>query len=112
MRPQVFLATLVVLVAANISVADFWTTPVPLTEVNSSSAEEWSPFPSYDGLTLYFARVLSPESYYGKIFQAKRDSPSGPFTVVEKVPGPLNNQAGHVLCEWVSPDNLRMYYHN
>jgi len=89
-----------------------WTTPAPLTQVNSDSAEEWSPFLSFDGLTLYFARVRSEAFYDGRIFQATRQQPFGPFTEVREIDGPLNSSAGHNLLPWVSPDNLRMYYHN
>lgn len=89
-----------------------WTEPVPLTEVNSDSVEEWSPFLSYDGLTLYFARVRSENFYYGRIFEATRDEPFGPFTSIREINGTLNSSPGHVLLPWVSPDNLRMYYHN
>jgi Tol biopolymer transport system component len=91
---------------------DRWTEPVAVTEVNTDSAEEWSPFLSYDGLTLYFARVRSDTFYYGRIFEATRQQPVGPFTSVKEISGPLNSSAGHNLLPWVSPDNLRMYYHN
>ena len=94
------------------AVSGAWTEPEPVTEVNLDNAEEWSPFLSFDGLTLYFARVRSPDSYNGRIFQATRPVPTGPFAAVEQVPGPLNESPGHVVCEWVSPDNLRMYYHD
>jgi len=86
--------------------------PAPLTQVNSDSAEEWSPFLSFDGLTLYFARVRSDTFYYGRIFEATRQQPVGPFTSVKEISGPLNSSGGHNLLPWVSPDNLRMYYHN
>jgi len=89
-----------------------WMEPAPVAEVNLDGTEEWSPFLSFDGLTLYFARVRGPQSTDGRIFQAIRDRPYGPFTRVEEVPGPLNASPGDVLCPWVSPDNLRMYYHN
>ena len=89
-----------------------WTQPVPVTIVNSATAEEWSPFLSFDGLTLYFARVRSDAFYYGRIFEAAREEPSGPFTSVKEISGPLNDAPGHQLCPWVSPDGLRMYYHN
>jgi len=91
---------------------DQWTQPMPLAEVNTDTAEEWAPFLSYDGLTLYFARVRSNTFYYGRIFEATRQYPFGPFTEVREVTGPLNSAPGHQLCPWVSPDNLRMYYHN
>jgi len=70
------------------------------------------PFLSFDGLTLYFARVRSDTFYDGRIFQATRQQPFGPFTEVREIDGPLNSSAGHNLLPWVSPDNLRMYYHN
>lgn len=89
-----------------------WTEPVPLVNVNSDSAEDWSPSLSFDGTTLYFSRVRSHEFYYGRIFEATRDEPSGPFTSVGEIPGPLNYADGHQLFPWVSPDGLRMYYHN
>jgi predicted outer membrane repeat protein len=89
-----------------------WTVPVPLTLVNSASAEECSPFLSLDGLTLYFARVSSETFYYGRILQATRPQPFGLFTKVRQIDGPLNSSRGHNLMPWVSPDNLRMYYYN
>ena len=86
-----------------------WTEPVPVVEANTEY-EEWAPFLSFDGLTLYFGRVRTPESYYGRIFEAIREEPSGPFTIVRRVIGPLNSASDHVLSPWVSPDNLRMYH--
>ena len=88
-----------------------WTEPVPLTEVNSELAEEWTPFLSFDGLTLYFTRVRSDTFYYGRIFEATRQEPYGPFTSVKELDGTLNSSPGHVISPWVSPDNLRMYYY-
>ena len=92
------------------SVFSAWTEPVLVTEVNTEF-DEWSPFLSFDGLTLYFARVRTSESYYGRIFEATRNEPAGEFTNVIQVPGELNSLNGHVVCPWVSSDNLRMYYH-
>ena len=89
-----------------------WTEPVPVTIVNDPSAEDWSPFLTTDGLTLYFARVRSSSSYYGKIYAATRSDIDAPFSSVKVLDCPLNNSPGHQLCPWVSCDNLRMYYHN
>lgn len=108
--PHVFPIALGVFLAVQSGAADLWTVPVPLVEVNSS-AEEWSPFLSDDGLTLYFARVRSPDCYFGRIWEAKRDTPQQHFSVIQEVAGDLNAVNGHVVCGWVSPDNLRMYYH-
>ena len=88
-----------------------WREPVPVTEVNTYFAEELTPFLSFDGLTLYFAIVRSGTFYYGRIFEATRQEPFGPFTSVSEVSGTLNSSSGHVLSPWVSPDNLRMYYY-
>jgi Tol biopolymer transport system component len=88
-----------------------WREPVPVTEVNTDFAEEMTPFLSFDGLTLYFARVRSDTFYYGRIFDATRQESFGPFTSVSEVSGTLNSSSGHVLSPWVSPDNLRMYYY-
>ncbi len=89
-----------------------WSEPVPLAEVNLDSAEEWSPVLSADGLTLYFGRVHAPGQPFGRIFQASRQSalPYSRFTAVAEIPGALNRSEGDVLCPWVSPDGLHMYY--
>jgi Tol biopolymer transport system component len=85
-----------------------WSQPVPLTEVNTQY-EEWAPFLSFDKLSLYFSRVRTDIPYYGRIYQAIRNTPSGPFTSIIEI-SELNETNAYVLCPWVSPDNLRMYY--
>jgi len=87
-----------------------WTTPVPLTEVNVTPGEDWTPFLSFDGLTLYTSRVRTSSFYHGRIYKATREQPSGPFTSVTEI-SELNRPDSHVLAPWVSPDNLRMYYY-
>jgi Tol biopolymer transport system component len=86
-----------------------WSQPVPLTEVNTDTAEEWTPFLSFDALTLYFSRVRSSTFFYGRIFEAKREKPFGPFTTIREI-SELNELNTHVFIPWVSADNLRMYY--
>ncbi|MCJ7729818.1 MAG: hypothetical protein MUO27_08090, partial [Sedimentisphaerales bacterium] len=87
---------------------DKWSEPVPLTEVNTEY-EEWSPFLSFDGISLYFSRVRTYIPHYGRIYQASRNTSSGPFTSVIEI-SELNESGAYVFCPWVSPDNLRMYY--
>ena len=87
-----------------------WTEPVPLVEINTTTAEEWSPILSADGLTLYFGRVHAPDYYNGRIFTATRLEPYGHFTSPMPVWGAINNTGTHVHAQWVSPDELRMYY--
>ncbi len=84
-----------------------WTEPVQVTEVNTEY-DDWTPFLSFDGLTLYFSRLRTDSFYYGRIFEATRQEPYGPFTSVREV---LKSSNRHVFAPWVSPDNLRMYYH-
>lgn len=110
MNARRFLFSILFMPIFSVTVFSAWPEPVTISEVNSQY-EEWSPFLSSDGLTLYFARVRTSESYYGRIFEANRDEPVGPFTTVRQVPGELNSLNGHVLCPCVSCDNLRMYYH-
>ena len=52
-----------------------WSKPVPLSNVNHPSAEDWSPYLTDDGLTLYFVRVRTKDSYYGRLYEAIRDEP-------------------------------------
>jgi Tol biopolymer transport system component len=85
-----------------------WSKPVPLTEVNTNYADR-TPFLSYDGLTLYFSRRQTPQFNYDRIYQATRESLSGPFTQISEI-STLNSSHGDVARPWVSPDNLRMYY--
>jgi hypothetical protein len=83
-----------------------WSAPVPVLEVNTEYVD-YTPFVSFDGLSLYFARVRTDTFYYARIFEATREEPYGPFTSVSKV---LSSSNQHVYFMWVSPDNLRMYY--
>jgi hypothetical protein len=87
--------------------ADQWTTPVPVTSGINSPYDEWTPYLSYDGKSLYFSRLYTDTYYEARIFEAKRSQPSGAFTSVQEVFSTDN----HVITPWVSPDNLRMYYH-
>jgi len=81
-----------------------WSEPVPVDEVNTGSQED-RPVLSFDGLTLYFGRRVSNVM---RIYEARRETPSGPFGSVREI---LSSRY-HVFPGWVSPDNLRMYYHN
>ncbi|HUW20936.1 MAG TPA: LamG domain-containing protein [Sedimentisphaerales bacterium] len=84
-----------------------WTEPVPVDQVNTQY-DEWAPFLSFDGLSLYFGRLYTDSYFYARIYEARRDEPTGPFTSVTEV---LKSTGRHLLSPWVSPDNLRMYYH-
>jgi Tol biopolymer transport system component len=83
-----------------------WSEPVSVTEVNSEYAD-WTPFLSFDGLSLYFARGRTSSYYHFRIFEATRQEPYGPFTSVNEV---LSTSGKHLMSPWISPNNLRMYY--
>lgn len=85
-----------------------WSTPVPVTEVNTIYSEA-NPFLTSDGLTLYFTRGKTDSFYYDRLYQATRTTPSGPFANVKEISA-LNYSNGHIASPWVSADNLRMYY--
>jgi hypothetical protein len=107
-RMKLFIVAMLWLSALSPVVLADWTEPVPVTEVNTQY-QEWAPFLSFDGLSLYFSRVQTNISYYGRIYQATREQPFGSFTSVREI-SELNQSKAHVFCPWVSPDNLRMYY--
>jgi hypothetical protein len=87
---------------------EFWSEPEPVKGLNSEF-EEWSPFLSSGGSDIYFARVRTDDSYYGRIFKAQL-SYSGSFETIAEV-NDVTMHNYHVLYPWVSPDNLRIYYH-
>jgi len=97
------LAVLVVFCLCGAGLAE-WSEPVPVDEVNTEMSEGGA-FLSYDGLTLYFNRRVSNVN---KIYEATRDVPYGAFSSVTQI----MSSRYHVYISWVSPDNLRMYYHN
>ena len=82
-----------------------WTTPVAVSELNTSASESWT-FLSNDGLTLYFGR--GEEYHFQQLYKATRTTTSGAFSNATAI----NELAysGHVHSAWVSPDNLHMYY--
>jgi len=107
MRRVIAVITLVSIFLTGQSFAAEWTTPVPVASGINTQYTEATPFLSSDGLSLYFSREYSSGSYFS-IYEAKRSQPSGDFTSVNQV---LSTSYSHLLHPWVSPDNLRMYYH-
>lgn len=84
-----------------------WTTPVPLSEVNTQYGEGW-PTISSDGLTLYFTRSDTPGHYWHQMYQATRTTQSEPFSDVLKITS--LEYSGHLCNPWISPDNLHLYF--
>lgn len=102
---KILVEILIVLVLCGLTLAK-WTEPVHVTEVNTEYCE-YSPFLSFDSLSLYFARGRTSNYYYFRIYEATREEPYGPFTSVREV---LKSSGQHVFSPCISPDNLRMYY--
>jgi len=100
-------AVLLTAILSMSALAEEWTTPVLVESGINTQYGDWTPYLSYDGLSLYFSRDYS-ESAYARIFEAKRSQPSGDFTSVSEI---LSTPGHNILGPWVSPDNLRMYYH-
>jgi Tol biopolymer transport system component len=102
MKTLVTICAAIVLLGYNYATAGTWTTPQPVEGVVNTGEAESTPFLSSDGLTLYFNR----DTDHAGTYQAKRSTPSGPFTSVEEITAIGSGTFG----PWVSPDNLRMYY--
>ena len=105
---NVSFSIIVIILLTAIGTASAWTTPAPLSEVNTQYTELVGCI-SYDGLTLYFPRSNTDAFYYTRIYQATRQQASGPFSNVQELSN-LNYSGGHVSSPWVTSDNLRMYY--
>lgn len=87
-----------------------WSEPTPLAEINTTTAEEWSPSLSGDGLTIYFGRVNEPRFPGGRILAATRSQRSAHFDAPAPVAGEINRPGAYVLCPWISPGGRRLYY--
>jgi hypothetical protein len=105
---NVSLSIIALVLLTAVGTVSAWTTPVPLSEVNTQYSEGWQ-FLSSDGLTLYFARSDTPSQNYAQMYQATRATSSGSFSNVTQI-NELAYSGGHVHSAWVSPDNLHMYY--
>jgi hypothetical protein len=106
---QVFSAVLGVLLVAPAAFAGLWTTPVPVSEINTQY-DEGAPFLTYDGSTLYFSRMGVPGPYPGRLYSATRISADTPFSTAQELTG-LNVSGKIVNYSWVSPDDRRLYYY-
>ncbi len=101
-----FSAAMGTLLIAHGAIADLWTAPMPVAEINTQS-DEGAPFLTYDGLTLYFSRDRPHPQW---LYSATRVSPEGPFGTVQALTG-INSSGSSANYSWVSPDNLRLYYY-
>jgi Tol biopolymer transport system component len=105
MRAYIICAALVLAAVLAAPALAEWTTPVPVSSVNTSY-NDWLPRLSPDGLSLYFTRDTSGNL---RIYEAKRATPSGAFTQIQEV---IHSSAGNgnAMYPSASADNLRLYY--
>ena len=108
-RQSILVLATVVIVLCHSAAADIWTTPVPVSEINTEY-DEGAPFLSYDGLTLYFSRQGVPGPYPGRLYSATRPAPHGQFTSEQELSN-LSSPGNIINYSWVSEDNLRLYYY-
>ena len=99
-------AVVILLVVAISPVWAQWSESEPVEEINVENLREWTPFPSFDGLSLYFAQGRGDSGRHLRLYQATRAEPFGPYTSITEV----LRGGDDVYYPWVSPDNLRMYY--
>jgi hypothetical protein len=93
------LAVTSVLIAAQGAMADQWTTPTPVAEINTQY-DEGAPFLTYDGLTLYFSRYRPHPQW---LYSATRTSLDAPFGAVQPLTG-INGSESSANYSWGSPD--------
>lgn len=109
MKTNVLYFSTVMLVALSaVSIASAWTTPTPLSGVNSPYSDSWVTV-SNDKLTLYFGRSGIPGQYFNQMYMATRQSAADSFGNVTKI-SELAYSGGHVNNSWISPDNLHIYF--
>lgn len=76
---------------------DTWSTPTPLTGLNTSDISQNFPFLLADGVTLYYA-ATGPESFGGyDIFVTRADDEDGSFLAPENIGFPYNSTANDYL---------------
>jgi Tol biopolymer transport system component len=80
--------------------------PAPVTELNTT-ADDWSPTLSSDGLTIYFASSRPGGAGKNDIYVATRVSLTSPFSNVQNV-AELNGPNDE-LPHWLSADGCRLY---
>ena len=107
MRRLITICAATVLFYSGYAMAGTWTTPQPVGGVVNTSADDFKPFLSSDGLTLYFNRVNDSNPNHHSMYQASRSTPSGPFTSLKEITSIGTNGP---YDPWTSTDNLRMYY--
>ena len=83
------------------SITDPWGPVLPITELNTSTAEE-HPSISGDGLTLYFTSGRAGNADLWMATRPDRDSPFGSITVFAGVNDPAEDQLGSVSTDGLS----------
>jgi len=82
-----------------------WSTPSNLGVPVNSQPEDWQPFITKDGLSLYFVRGVSPNA---RMWVAKRASTEDPWGTPELLPDTINSAS--VGYPFVTPDGHWLYF--
>ena len=100
-------ALILIVEAAN---ADFtFSEPVNPGEPVNSTAGEYGPYPSADGLTLYFGSIRSGGHGGYDLWMATRPTVNDPWQESENL-GPMVNSAAWDSAPCISPDGLSLYF--
>ena len=94
-----------------VSTTDPWKLPVNLGPTVNTSAGEWNPSSSADGLTLYFASNRPGGSGSGDLWATTRISIAHPWQTPVNLGPPVNTSS----AEWgpnIAADGLTLFFHS
>ncbi|MBL7187618.1 MAG: PD40 domain-containing protein [Phycisphaerae bacterium] len=97
-------------VTTRVTTDDYWGEAVPLGPAVNSSAMEWTPRISADGLELYFASSRGGQQYSGfNIYVARRQTTNDAWQSAENL-GAMINSSNEQTVGSISADGLELYY--
>lgn len=96
-----------IMVAKRKSTKDAWEPPANLGPNVNSSAWDWWPCISADGLILYFSR-MKPDWSDCDIWQTTRPTVNDDWESAVKLEGAINSLGG--ICPYISADGLEFYF--
>ena len=96
-------------VTTRATVSDPWGQPVNLGPMVNSSAWEYQPGISTDGLILFFFSNQSGGSGDDDLWITKRASTSDPWTEAANL-GPMVNSSARDICPYISADGSTLYF--
>jgi len=95
-------------VATRSTTDDNWNSPMNLGRTINSSAAEFSPSLSADGLTLFFCRTSVSQSYFD-LWMTRRTAINDEWAAPVKLPAPVNTSAAEAFPS-ISADGSTLYF--